>query len=89
MITGVEVFERAYAAVGMGWVYAFTRVPALLNAANAVYDVWGEVQIGGDGQRVARRTLEGEKGARRWGDVRGRQGVRVIPFTVVLIPFNE
>ena len=28
VITGVEVFERAYAAVA-GWVYAFAKVPAL------------------------------------------------------------
>ena len=26
--TGVEVFQRAYDAVGIGYVYAFTRVPA-------------------------------------------------------------
>jgi predicted DCC family thiol-disulfide oxidoreductase YuxK len=43
--TGVEVFERAYDAVGIGYVYAFTRVPALLKAANAVYDVWAKYRL--------------------------------------------
>ena len=27
IITGIEVFERAYAAVGLGWVYAFASTP--------------------------------------------------------------
>jgi len=43
--TGVEVFQRAYDAVGIGYVYAFTRVPALLKAANAVYDVWAKYRL--------------------------------------------
>lgn len=43
--TGVEVFKRAYDAVGIGYVYAFTKVPALLRAANAVYDVWAKYRL--------------------------------------------
>ena len=43
--TGVEVFEKAYKAVGLGYVYAFTKVPFLLNAANKVYDVWAKYRL--------------------------------------------
>jgi predicted DCC family thiol-disulfide oxidoreductase YuxK len=45
IVTGVEVFEKAYSCVGLGWVYSFTKVPALLNAANKVYDVWAKYRL--------------------------------------------
>jgi len=45
IMTGVEVFEKAYSCVGLGWVYSFTKVPALLNAANKVYDVWAKYRL--------------------------------------------
>ena len=45
VITGVEVFARAYAAVGLGWMYAFTKVPALARAASALYDFWAERRL--------------------------------------------
>jgi len=45
VITGVETFERAYAAVGIGYIYAFTKIPVLLRAANAVYDVWAKYRL--------------------------------------------
>ena len=61
VITGVEVFERAYAAVGMGWVYAFTRVPALLNAANAVYDVWARYRLEVTGRGSLAEHLKARK----------------------------
>lgn len=43
--TGVEVFEKAYDAVGIGYIYAFTKIPALLKAANAIYDVWAKYRL--------------------------------------------
>jgi len=45
VMTGVEVFEKAYSCVGLGWVYSFTKVPALLTAANKVYDVWAKYRL--------------------------------------------
>ena len=45
VMTGVEVFEKAYKCVGLGWVYSFTKVPALLTAANKVYDVWAKYRL--------------------------------------------
>jgi len=45
VIAGIEVFERAYAAVGLGWVYAFAKVPALLAVAERLYDFWAERRL--------------------------------------------
>ena len=68
VITGVEVFERAYAAVGLGWVYAFAKVPALLAAANKAYDFWAErrMEVTGRGSlaevlELRQRRLEAEE----------------------------
>ena len=68
VITGVEVFERAYAAVGLYGVYAFARVPALLAAANKAYDFWAErrMEVTGRGSlaevlELRRRRLEAEE----------------------------
>ncbi len=44
-LTGVEVFEKAYSCVGLGWVYSFTKIPVLLTAANKVYDVWAKYRL--------------------------------------------
>jgi predicted DCC family thiol-disulfide oxidoreductase YuxK len=37
LIEGVEVFRRAYAAVGLGWLVAPTRWPILRSLADAAY----------------------------------------------------
>lgn len=37
LIEGVEVFRRAYAAVGLGWALAWTRWPGLRRIADAGY----------------------------------------------------
>jgi predicted DCC family thiol-disulfide oxidoreductase YuxK len=37
LVEGVEVFRRAYAAVGFGWLLAWTRWPALRRVADAGY----------------------------------------------------
>ena len=58
VITGIEVFERAYAAVGLGWVYAFAKVPFLLNVANKVYDFWAERRMQVTGRGTLAEVLE-------------------------------
>lgn len=40
VLTGVPVFEEAYRLVGLGWVYAFTRVPLLRWFANKLYSLF-------------------------------------------------
>jgi predicted DCC family thiol-disulfide oxidoreductase YuxK len=37
LVEGVEVFRRAYAAVGLGWLLGWTRWPGLRRAADAGY----------------------------------------------------
>ena len=41
----VEVFRRLYEMVGMGWVYAVTKVPGVGPAADAVYDLWAKYRL--------------------------------------------
>lgn len=45
VVTDIEVFRRAYEEVGLGWVYALTKVPAVEKAANALYDVWARYRL--------------------------------------------
>jgi hypothetical protein len=42
IVRDVEVFRLLYEAVGLGWVYAITKQPAVLNAANGLYGVWAK-----------------------------------------------
>eukprot|EP00242_Pyramimonas_sp_CCMP2087_P008350 CAMPEP_0198211004 /NCGR_PEP_ID=MMETSP1445-20131203/22568_1 /TAXON_ID=36898 /ORGANISM="Pyramimonas sp., Strain CCMP2087" /LENGTH=243 /DNA_ID=CAMNT_0043885181 /DNA_START=128 /DNA_END=859 /DNA_ORIENTATION=- len=40
IITGVTVFRRLYEAVGLGWIYAFLKIPYVGPLADKVYDFW-------------------------------------------------
>jgi predicted DCC family thiol-disulfide oxidoreductase YuxK len=40
VVVGVDVFRRVYEALGLGWVYGWTKLPVLGTAASAVYDIW-------------------------------------------------
>lgn len=54
VISGVEVFRRVYEALGMGWVYAPTRVPVIGALVERVYDVWADNRL----RLTGRPTLE-------------------------------
>jgi predicted DCC family thiol-disulfide oxidoreductase YuxK len=54
IVRDVEVFRRLYEAVGLGWVYAITKNPSVLNAANSVYGVWAKYRT----QITGREALE-------------------------------
>jgi predicted DCC family thiol-disulfide oxidoreductase YuxK len=41
----VEVFRRLYEMVGLGWVYAVTKLPGVGTAADAVYDLWAKYRL--------------------------------------------
>ena len=45
VIEGVEVFRRAYAAVGLGWLAAPTRWPVLRSAFEAAYRVFARNRL--------------------------------------------
>lgn len=54
IVRDVEVFRRLYEAVGLGWVYAITKNPSVLNAANSLYGVWAKYRT----QITGREALE-------------------------------
>jgi predicted DCC family thiol-disulfide oxidoreductase YuxK len=45
VVTGVEVFRRAYAAVGLGWLLAPTRWPVLRQLSDAMYRVFARNRV--------------------------------------------
>lgn len=45
VIKNVEVFRQAYESLGMGWVYAITKVPVLGAIADLVYGIWAEWRL--------------------------------------------
>ena len=61
VITGIEVFEQAYAAVGLGWMYSFAKVPMLLNVANKVYDFWAERRLQVAGRPSIAEVMEARR----------------------------
>ena len=45
IIKNVEVFRRVYEALGMGWVYAITKLPNLGAIANFIYGIWADLRL--------------------------------------------
>lgn len=45
VIKNIEVFARLYEAVGLGWVYGFTKYEPLRRAADAVYAIWARFRL--------------------------------------------
>lgn len=45
VIKNVEVFRRVYEALGMGWVYAITKLPILGALANLIYGIWADLRL--------------------------------------------
>ena len=45
VIKNVEVFRRVYEALGMGWVYAITKLPVLGGLANFIYGIWADLRL--------------------------------------------
>lgn len=44
LVTGVEVFRRAYAAIGLGWLLAPTRWPVVRPIADAAYRAFARIR---------------------------------------------
>jgi predicted DCC family thiol-disulfide oxidoreductase YuxK len=53
VVEGVEVFRRAYAAVGLGWLLAPTRWPVLRRLADLVYRVFARNRLRWTGRETA------------------------------------
>ena len=45
VIKNVEVFRRVYETLGMGWVYAITKLPVFGALANFVYGIWADFRL--------------------------------------------
>ena len=44
-MVGVPVFRKVYEVLGMGWVYAITKLPIIGPIADFVYDLWADWRL--------------------------------------------
>ncbi len=44
-VKNVEVFRRIYEILGMGWVYAVTKLPIVGAIANWLYEIWADWRL--------------------------------------------
>lgn len=66
VIRNVEVFRRVYEALGMGWIYAVTKLPVLGAIADLLYNIWADWRLKLTGRPdletiVAQKTAEGSR----------------------------
>lgn len=45
ILKNIEVFRYIYEILGMGWVYAPTRLPILNSLANQIYKIWADLRL--------------------------------------------
>lgn len=45
VIKNVEVFRRVYEVLGMGWVYAITRIPLFGWIGDRLYEIWADWRL--------------------------------------------
>lgn len=45
VIKNVEVFRRVYEVLGMGWIYAATKLPIIGFLANSLYSLWAKYRL--------------------------------------------
>lgn len=45
VIKNVEVFRRVYEILGMGWVYAATKLPIIGSIVNKLYEIWADWRL--------------------------------------------
>lgn len=45
VIVNVEVFRRVYEELGMGWIYAVTKLPVLGAVADWLYGIWADWRL--------------------------------------------
>jgi predicted DCC family thiol-disulfide oxidoreductase YuxK len=70
-IRNVEVFRRVYEVLGMGWVYAITRIPVFGWIADQLYEIWADWRLKLTG-RADLATLTAERQKRLDCSVVGR-----------------
>lgn len=45
LVKNIEVFRRVYETLGMGWVYALTKLPIVGALANWIYGIWADLRL--------------------------------------------
>ncbi len=45
VIKNVEVFRRVYEILGIGWVYALTKIPVIGFVADIIYGIWADFRL--------------------------------------------
>jgi predicted DCC family thiol-disulfide oxidoreductase YuxK len=45
VIQNVEVFRRVYEELGLGWIYATTKIPVIGAIANWIYSIWADWRL--------------------------------------------
>ena len=58
VVKNVEVFRRVYEALGMGWVYAITKIPIFGAIADWVYGIWADKRLALTGRPNRETILE-------------------------------
>ncbi len=53
VVQKVEVFRRVYEVLGMGWIYAITKLPIIGWLANVLYDFWADRRLALTGRSMA------------------------------------
>ncbi len=60
VVKDIEVFRRVYEALGMGWVYAVTKLPIVGAIADWIYGLWADRRLALTG-RPDLKTIVAEK----------------------------
>ncbi|AFZ43632.1 thiol-disulfide oxidoreductase DCC [Halothece sp. PCC 7418] len=58
VVKDVEVFRRVYEALGMGWVYAITKLPVVGAIADWVYGLWADRRLALTGRPDLKTIME-------------------------------
>ncbi len=45
VVKNVEVFRRVYEILGMGWIYAMTKLPIIGSIADTLYEIWADWRL--------------------------------------------
>lgn len=58
VIQNIEVFRRVYEVLGMGWIYAITKLPIVGAIADGLYNIWAAKRLAMTGRPNLETLLE-------------------------------
>ena len=70
-IKNVEVFRRIYEILGMGWIYAVTKLPVVGAIANWLYGIWADWRLKLTGRQDL-ASIMSDRAARSECETQGR-----------------